>query len=90
VNGLLKWIEGSIVSYLKGKTPVNILIGRIRRAIESYGVTPGDIQLLISSIASNPAYLPSVSIEEKRSKLKPIEEELEKLVNTMKSNTSRA
>ncbi len=32
---VLKWIEGSIISYIK-RTAFNMLIGRIRKAIYSY------------------------------------------------------
>jgi len=37
-NWALNWVKGSIVSYLRGNTPVNIVKGRIKRAVESYGV----------------------------------------------------
>ena len=30
----LKWIEGPVVGYIKGSTPLNILMGRIRRALK--------------------------------------------------------
>jgi len=32
-------LRGSIISYVKEKTPKNILLGRIHEAEESYGVT---------------------------------------------------
>jgi hypothetical protein len=36
----LRWIRGSIESYFIGKTPLEIVKGRIRRAVKSYNVNP--------------------------------------------------
>jgi hypothetical protein len=76
----LKWIEGSLISLIKGNTPLNIVIGRIKRSIESYGVKPRDVMSLISSIESNPVYLPSLSSEEKTTKLKPVKDVIETMM----------
>ncbi len=65
----LSWVRGSIVGYVKGSTPLNIVLGRIRRALESYGVTPDDIELLLRSIEADPSALPYMEPFAKRAKL---------------------
>jgi hypothetical protein len=35
---VLGWVKGSIVSYFSGETPLEVVIGVVRRAIKSYGV----------------------------------------------------
>lgn len=83
----LKWIEGSLISFLRGRTPLNMLIGRIERAIESYGVSPTDVLSLIALIENSPLYLPSLPAEEKKARLKPVKEVVEKMSSTAKSST---
>jgi hypothetical protein len=70
----MKWVEGSIISCVKGKTPLNMVVGRIRRALNSYGLKMEEILALIDAVESNPVYLPTLSKAEKSIKLKPIRE----------------
>jgi hypothetical protein len=72
----LKWVEGSVLSYAKGKTSLNILLGRIRRAIKSYGINRDDVLAIMDVIQKSPVYLPTFSKEEKSSKLNPLKEKL--------------
>jgi hypothetical protein len=68
----MKWVEGSIISCVKGKTPLNMVVGRIRRALNSYGLKIDEILALIDAVESNPVYLPILSKAVKSIKLKPI------------------
>jgi hypothetical protein len=72
----LKWVEGSIISCVKGKTPLNMVVGRIRRALNSYGLKIDEILALIDAVESNPVYLPTLSKAEKSARLKPIKDAL--------------
>jgi len=50
----LRWIRGSVESYLLGRTSLTVVEGRVRRAIESYGVSPGDVEAIVSSLLVDP------------------------------------
>ena len=73
----LKWVEGSVVSYIKGSTPLNILLGRIKKALKSYDVTLNDINLLLKSIEVDPKY--SMPVEVRREKIRELRKALESL-----------
>jgi len=73
----LKWVEGSVVGYIKGSTPLNILLGRIRKALKSYDVTLNDIDLLLKSIEVDPKY--SIPVEVRRKKIEELRKALESL-----------
>ncbi len=75
----LKWVEGSILSYIKGRTSLNILLGRIKKAVNSYGVSREDVLELIGLIQTSPIYLPALSPKEKAAKLKPLKDRLKEL-----------
>jgi len=75
----LRWIEGSIISYVRGRTSLNIVIGRIKRALNSYGVKVDEVMALIDSIENSNAYLPTMSRDEKIARLKPIRDVLNEL-----------
>jgi len=75
----IKWVEGSIISCVKGKTPLNMVVGRIRRALNSYGLKMDEILALIDAIESNPVYLPTLSKVGKSIKLKPIRDAVVKM-----------
>ena len=72
----LKWVEGSVVGYIKGSTPLNILLGRIRKALKM-GVTLNDINLLLKSIEVDPKY--STPMEVRREKIEELRKALESL-----------
>ena len=72
----LKWVEGSVVSYIKGSTPLNILLGRIRKALKM-GVTLNDVNLLLKSIEVDPKY--STPMEVRRKKIEELRKTLESL-----------
>jgi len=73
----MKWLEGSILSYVKGRITLAMLLGRIRRALESYSIRKEDVRAILSLIQDNPAYLPSLTKEEKESKVKTVLNALE-------------
>jgi hypothetical protein len=68
----MEWVEGSIISCIQGRTPLNMVVGRIKRALNSYGLKIDEILALIDAVESNPVYLPTLSKAEKSVKLKPI------------------
>jgi len=64
----LNWVKGSIVSYLRGTTPINIVKGRIKRAVESYGVKPEEIGAIISLLQIDPSLTIPRELREERAK----------------------
>jgi hypothetical protein len=50
----LRWVRGSVESYLLGRTSLEVVRGRVRRAVESYGVSPGDVEAIVSSLLVDP------------------------------------
>ncbi|QOJ78869.1 hypothetical protein IG193_09025 [Infirmifilum lucidum] len=72
----LSWVRGSIVGYVRGSTPLNIVLGRIKRALESYGVTVNDIELIVKSIEADPSALPHMDLPAKKAKLNELREAL--------------
>jgi hypothetical protein len=75
----LNWIRGSIESYLRGKTPINIVKGRIKRAIESYGVKPEEVGTIINLLQVDPSLtIPRELREERARPLLEFVEELRK------------
>lgn len=75
----LKWLEGSLVSYAKGSTHLNVVIGRIEKCIKSYGVNTDEIKAIIEVIIQNPAYLPTLSTTDKMTRLKPVKDIIKKM-----------
>jgi hypothetical protein len=51
-----------------------MIVGRIKRALNSYGLKIDENLALIDAVESNPVYLPTLSKAEKSVKLKPIRE----------------
>jgi hypothetical protein len=64
----LSWIRGSIESYLRGKTPINIVKGRIKRAIESYGVKPEEVDTIINLLQIDPSLTIPRELREERAR----------------------
>ncbi|MCC6014243.1 MAG: hypothetical protein LM564_00890 [Desulfurococcaceae archaeon] len=50
----LRWVRGSVESYLLGRTSLEVVEGRVRGAVESYGVSPGDVEAIVSSLLVDP------------------------------------
>lgn len=75
----LNWLKGSIVGYMRGEITLGNLLGRIRRCLETYGVTSSDIKVLLEVIVWDPA-LNLGSPEERREKLDPLLRSLNELV----------
>ncbi|MEZ0345670.1 MAG: hypothetical protein ABWK01_03890 [Infirmifilum sp.] len=72
----LNWIRGSVVSYVYDKIPLNMLIGRIRKSMESYGVTVDDVKSLLESLLLDPT-LSTISDDERRRRIKEVLKSLE-------------
>jgi len=65
----LNWIKGSVESYLRGRTPINIVKGRIRRAVESYGIKPKEVGAIISLLQIDPLLNVPKELREERVRL---------------------
>jgi hypothetical protein len=72
----LRCVEGSIISYTRGRIPLNMAVGRIRRALNSYGLKMGEVLALMDAIESSPVYLPTLSKAEKSARLEQVKEAL--------------
>ena len=64
----LRWIRGSIESYFVGKTPLEIVKGRIKRAVKSYNVNPKEVGAIVYSILIDPSLNAPKELREKRAK----------------------
>jgi hypothetical protein len=73
----LNWIRGTIISYLSGNTPINIVKGRIKRAIESYGVKPEEVGTIINLLQVDPSLTIPRELREERAR--PLLEFIEEL-----------
>jgi hypothetical protein len=76
----LKWLRGSIESFFRGKTSLQIVVGRVRRAVESYNVSVAEVKQIIGSLLIDPSINIPREIREEKAK------ELLKLVEEMKRN----
>jgi len=65
------------VSYLRGNTSINIVKGRIKRAVKSYGVKPEEIGAIISLLQIDPSLTIPRELREERAK--PLLEFIEEL-----------
>jgi hypothetical protein len=66
----LKWIKGSVESYIIGRTSLEIIKGRIKKAVESYNLKPEEIKNIMDMILIDP--LINVSKEKREEKLRPL------------------
>ena len=73
----LRWVKGSIESYILGRTSLELIKGRIKKAVESYGVSPKDVSAIINSILVDP--LINIPKELREEKTKPLIEFIEDL-----------
>jgi len=73
----LSWIRGSIESYLRGNTPINIVKGRIKRAVESCSVKPEEVGAIISLLQIDPSLTVPRELREERAR--PLLEFVEEL-----------
>lgn len=73
----LNWLKGSVRSYLNGGTSKKIVLGRMRKCYEHYGVSLHEIRLLIESVTIDPSSGISLNNEEKRKILDKLFEEFE-------------
>ena len=66
----LRWIRGSIESYILGRTPLELIKGRIKKAVKSYGVSPKDVNAIINSVLVDP--LINIPKELREERVKPL------------------
>jgi len=66
----LKWIKGSVESYIIGRTSLKIIKGKIKKAVESYNLKPEEIKNIMDIILIDP--LINISKEKREEKLRPL------------------
>ena len=71
----LKWAEGTILGFARGRIELNRALGMLRRATQMIG-NDDKLYAIIENIEKNPVYLPTMSCKEKVAKLKPLREAL--------------
>jgi hypothetical protein len=59
-----------VESYLLGRTGLEVVEGRVRRAVESYGVSPRDVEAIVSSLLVDPSV--SVPRELREERVRPL------------------
>lgn len=64
----LKWVRGSVESYIVSRTSLDIVKGRVRRAVESYGVKPEEVEAIVSLIVLDPLLNAPRELREERAK----------------------
>lgn len=67
----LRWLKGSIVSYVRDGISLVMLFGRVKRCLMSYGVGVDEVKALVEVVILDPA-LNLGSVEERRRKLEPL------------------
>ena len=65
------------MSYLRGNTSINIVKGRIKRAVKSYGVKPEEIGAITSLLQIDPSLTIPRELREERAR--PLLEFIEEL-----------
>lgn len=73
----LNWLRGSVRSYLEGGTSKKIVLGRMKKCYEHYGISLHEIKLLIESVAIDPSLGTSLNSEERREMLENLFKEFE-------------
>ena len=73
----LRWVRGSVESYIAGRTRIEVVKGRIRRAVRSYGVSPEEVGAIISLLQIDP--LLNVPRELRKERARPLLEFIEEL-----------
>ena len=64
----LRWVKGSVESYLLGRTSLAVVKGRVRRAVESYGVSPKEVGAIVTLAVLDPLLNVSRELREERAR----------------------
>jgi len=56
-------------SYILGRTRLEVVKGRVRRAVESYGVSLEDVRAVVSSLLADPLVNVPRELKEERTRL---------------------
>jgi len=73
----LRWVRGSIASYILGRTRLEVVRGRVRKAVESYGVSPEEVRAIVSSLLLDPLLSTPEELREER--IRPLMDFLKQL-----------
>ncbi|MEM3974744.1 MAG: hypothetical protein QXM43_09965 [Desulfurococcaceae archaeon] len=75
----IKWLRGSLISFLRGNIDKKILLGRMRKCYEEYSLSIADIEALIESLVVDPS-LDFISPETRHRLLNELMEEFKSRV----------
>jgi hypothetical protein len=64
----LRWVRGSVESYLLGRTSLTVVEGRVRRAVESYGVSPKEAGAIVTLAVLDPLLNAPKELREERAR----------------------
>jgi len=74
----LKWLKGFVERYFRGKASLQIIIGRVRKALKAYSVGINKVRQIANSLLLDPSIDTPKQIRKERAK------ELLKLVKNLK------
>jgi len=66
----LKWVEGTILGFARDRLEFNRAVGMLQRGRTM--MTEEEFQAIFSAIETSPLFLPSVTPERRKAKLKPL------------------
>jgi len=72
----LKWAEGTILGFARGRIELNRAHGMLKKAEEVIG--DDKLLAIIMNIEGNPIYLPYMTAKEKATKLEPLKRALKR------------
>ena len=64
----LRRVRGSVESYLLGRTGLAVVEGRVRRAVESYGVSPEEVRAIVTLAVIDPLLNAPKELREERAR----------------------
>jgi len=70
----LKWVEGTVLGFARDRLEFNRALGMLRRGREM--ITDVEFQAIFAAIETSPLYLPSMTPERRKAKLKPLRDAL--------------
>jgi len=73
----LRWVRGSMESYIAGRTRIGVVKGKIRRAVRSYGIRPKEVGEIISLLQIDPSL--NVPKELREERVRPLLEFIKEL-----------
>ncbi len=74
----LKWAEGAVLGFVKGRLDAPRTLGMLRTAKRKLGVPSEDLSAILRGVEENPARLPGLTRPQKAARLRPLREAIER------------